>query len=274
MFGVLTVERKKPEGFWDMLRLRFCWRAAIRCETDSVRMAVFLKVALVLPERAGRHLTERRLRRCMALMRLRGVHRAVVPELARQAAAEACIAPVDRKTAVQGCATEAALLALQASGAAPEQTGITLIADRSGRDVQTAALELAQRVRCVRVCSRVPAPALRRRLYEEYGIAEHAPLEDASGAALVFDKTDEPLACYDIVCNLSGEPLGEHGRPEYRYRLTCAPAVMAQKPPLADESDFVAALYLCGGLTLGDLILRIDPECALDRAELHTYNKD
>lgn len=257
-----------------MLRLRLCWRAAIQCETDSVRMAVFLKVALVLPEKAGRRLTERRLRRCMALMRLRGVHRAVVPEMARQAAVDACIAPVDRKTAVQGCATEAALIALQAAGIEPEKTGITLIADRTGRDVQTAALELAQRVRCVRVCSRVPAPALRRRLYEEYGIAEHAPLEDTCGAALVFDKTDEPLSQYRIVCNLSGESLGAHGRPEYRYQLTCEPAVMAQKPPLAEESDFVAALYLCGGLTLGDLILQIDPECALDRAELPTYNKD
>ena len=274
MFGVLTVERKKPGGLWESLRLRFCPRSAIRCETDSVRMALFLKVSLTLPEKAGPRLVRGRPRRCMSLMRQRGVHRAVVPEQAREAAADACIAPVDRKAAVQGCAAEAVLLALRAAGLEPEQSGVTLIADRTGRDVQTAALMLARRVRCVRVRSRVPAPALRRRLYEDYGIAENPPLEDTCTAALVFDKTDEPLDAYGIVCNLTDGPLGADCVAECRYGLTCAPSVLAQKPPQVDESDFVAALYLCGGLTLSDLILRIDPECALDIEENPSYNKD
>ena len=274
MFGVLTIERKKNAGLWEKLRLRLCPRTAVRCETDSVRMAVFLKVTLTLPERAGPRLTRRRLRRCMALMRLRGIHRAVLPPEAECEAQAACIAPIRAKTAVQSCAADAVLLALRAMDVRPEQTGVTLIAERAGRDVQTAAFELARRVRCVRVCSRVPAPALRRRLYEEYGIAEHAPPSDACGAALVFDETEEGLEGYGAVCNLCGHALRPHGRPEYRCRLSCAPEILARKPPEADESDFTAALYLCRGLTRGYLELRIDPQSALDREGKPQYNKD
>ena len=274
MFGVLTIERKKPRSLWEGLKLRLCPRAAIRCETDSVRMALFFAVSLTLPEKAGDRLRRRRLRRCMNLMRLRGVHRAVVPASVREAAAEACIAPVDKKTALQCCAAEAVLLALRTAGIEPGLAGVTLIADRVSRDVQTAALTLARRVRCVRICSRAPSAPLRRRLYEDYGIAENPALEDACTAALVFDRTDEPIDAYGIVCNLTEDPMGADDAAEYRFGLDCAPSVLAQKPPLADKSDFVAALYLCGGLTVSDLILQIDPQCALDREEKPSYNKD
>ncbi len=274
MFGILTIERKKPAGAGEWLALRLSSRAAIRCETDSVRMALFLKMTLTLPEKAGARLTRRRLQKCMAVMRLRGVHRAILPHEAEEAARSACIAPIAPKTAVQSCAADAALLALDAVGMEPEKSGVTLIADRAGRDVQAAALELARHVRCIRVCSRVPAPALRRRLYEDYGIAEHAPLADTCGAALVFDPTEEQLDGYGVVCNLSGQPLPEHQSPECRFQLSCASGVLAQKPPGVAASDFVAALYLCGGLSLQDLEVRIDPESALDRAEKAPYNKD
>lgn len=260
MFGILTIERKKPVGLWEWLALRLSPRTAIRCETDSVRMALFLKMTLTLPEKAGARLLRRRLQKCMGIMRLRGVHRAIFPPEAQAAAQGVCIAPINPKTALQSCAADAALLALDAVGIEPEKSGVTLIADRTGRDVQTAALELARRVRCVRVCSRVPAPALRRRLYEDYGIAEHAPLADTCGAALVFDPTEEPLDGYGVVCNLCGQPLPAHDGPEYRYQLSCAPGILARKPPGVEADDFVAALYLCGGLSLRDLEVQIRPE--------------
>lgn len=268
MFGVLTIERVKPAGLWEGLKLRLCRRAAIRCETDTVRMAVFLKVTLTLPQHAGETLARRRMEQCMALMRLRGVHRAVIPPQAEEAAARAGIAPIRQKPAVQACAAEACLLALQAVGVQPQEAGVTLIADRAGRDVQTAAFELARRVRYVRLSCRVPAPMLTRKLYEDYGIAEQVLQSDGGDLALIFDCPQQRPEGYRVLCSLTDEPLEADGA-VCRFLLSCAPEILAQKPPGAPQGDFVAALYLCGGLTL-----LIDPESGLDRADCPTYNRD
>ena len=273
MFGILTIETGKPAGLWEALKLRLCRRAAIQSETDTVRMAVFLKVSLTLPPRAGDGLIRRRLDQCMALMRLRGVHRAILPPQAEAAALRAGIAPIRQKPALQACASDAAVLALQAIGVQPEEAGVTLIAERAGRDVQTAAFELAQRVRYVRVVSRVPAPMLTRKLYEDYGIAEQVLQADGGDAALVFDPPQQPLEGYRVLCSLMDEPL-DAPADRCGFQLSCAPEILAQKPPGVPQGDFVAALYLCGGLTRGELTLMIDPESGLDRADCQPYNRD
>ncbi len=258
MFGIVTVRREKPAGLWQAFKLRFWPRGAIACETDTVRMAMFVHVALTLPEKSGDGLVRRRLRRCMSLLRQRGVRRAVFPEQALQAAKEAGIARIESRQALQGFGAEAALEALRSTASPPEKSGVTLIAERAGRDVQSCALTLARRVRSVRVCTRVPAPALRRRLFEEYGIAEQLPQSDACSAAVVFEQTGEDLSGYGAVCNLTGAPLAGCGGTEYCFRLSCAPGIAGRKPGQADESDFAAALYLCGGLPSSEIVLKIE----------------
>ncbi len=273
MFGILTIEKGKPAGLWEAIRVRRCRRAAIQGEAGTVGMTGFLKVSLTLPPRAGDRFARRRIEQCMSLMRLRGVHRAVVPRQAEEEALRAGIAPIRQKPALQACAADACLLALQAVGVQPEEAGVTLIADRAGRDVQTAAFELARRVRYVRVASRVPAPILTRRLYEDYGIAEQVLQADGADAALVFDRPQTLPGNYRVLCSLTDEPLEAEGS-TCSFQLSCAPEILAQKPPGVPRGDFVAALYLCGGLTRGELTLLVDPESGLDRADCQPYNRD
>jgi len=251
MFGILILRREKPKNRLQALCLRLWRRSAVTVRCDHVGMAMFRVAEVTVPCSAGPWLLRRRLQGALAWLRQNGVHRVIAPEEALPLLPQYAMARVSRKSLLQACLFQAAQQAVRDLDLAPERTCITLWATRLSREMCGGVLSLARCMRTVRLHLQTPSPQLPEQLLQQYGIVCGGRLpEDVTQLHVVCDL---PAPEDGLLADLTEEGVLPQQDDVWRPALCAAPEVLRKCPEGVPQEDFLAALYLSGGITAGDI---------------------
>ncbi len=248
MFGVLTLDIAKPDGFFEAVRFRVDPSFRLSCFSFTERMSMIYVAAVRVHDGAPQEVIEKRLRMGLEWLRKSGVRRVVAPERAYETLPQYGMAPIRSKTGLHACAAQGVAEALQQFNIDPKGVCITLQGARIGREVRDAILNIATRVRALKLDFSSPDEDLEAKLMREYGLVCSGP--PPAGCVLVtvlLEPDIEPAA--GLVLNFTGNYIPG----TWHASLKCDERVMQRVPKNAPAGEFITALYLTGGITIREI---------------------